>query len=588
MLLPAVVSFLLLFLLVSASYLWTDTHTRLRFITIPEGKCWLPAFICDWSSEPEQKPFVAEKPPIVSHRPVVPIPPKFQKKVDHIQSYYRKLAAASSNLALGHEFFGGILKTLVQGEPKTGPLGTYKKGKAILQRIERDLKNQEVYTEKYLSSFLSLTDAELAAMTKAHSFVLDKLPEHAPDGLYSGDGIVYVGGGKFNWLTLLSIRALRSEGCQLPIEVLIPTLEEYELELCARIFPAMNARCIHLPTALYGDSQSSANRFKFKGYQYKSLAILLSSFDNVLLLDSDNIPAYAPDHLMENEPFKSKGLVVWPDFWKRSTSPAYFKIAGLEISKTERLPKYDEHDGEYKQPSDDGEFDVNEVPLHERYGAIPDPSSESGQLMISKRTHMKALLLALYYNLYGPSHYYPLFSQGAQGEGDKETFLAATVVTHRPFHQVSRFLDALGMVRNNVFEGKGMGQFDPVEDLDWVVKKRKLKKQLSGKEYEDAVAKLPQPRMLFVHANFPKLDPWMLKQDEQNVDKSGKRYRLYGAGMRLRTGSDFEAAQWGHMHTLLCDLNLKLENFKKVDRKELCHELSQHMEFLAATAYLLE
>ena len=77
---------------------------------------------------------------------------------------------------------------------------------------------------------------------------------------------------------------------------------------------------------------SFANKFEFKGYQYKALAILLSSFENVLLLDSDNIPAHSPEELFENDPFKSYGLVVWPDYWKRATSP-YYNIADIDVSE---------------------------------------------------------------------------------------------------------------------------------------------------------------------------------------------------------------------------------------------------------------
>lgn len=233
-------------------------------------------------------------------------------------------------------------------------------------------------------------------------------------------------------MTLLSVRALRAEGCELPVEILIPTMEEYELELCSRIFPAMNARCIYLPMQFKGE-QLSATKLEFSGYQYKCLAILLSSFENVLLLDSDNVAAYAPDHLFKHEPFLSKGLIVWPDFWKRSTSPDYFKIANIQLSQSELYPKYDEKYGEYRPQEYELPLDLDKIPLHDRVGAMPDPSSESGQLMISKRTHMKQLLLALYYNYYGPTHYYPLFSQGAAGEGDKETFLAATIVTKKVF-----------------------------------------------------------------------------------------------------------------------------------------------------------
>ena len=79
----------------------------------------------------------------------------------------------------------------------------------------------------------------------------------------------------------------------MPIEVFIPKIEEYESDLCNRILPELDARCIYMKNQLMNPNKdnldSFANKFEFKGYQYKALAILLSSFENVLLLDSDNI-----------------------------------------------------------------------------------------------------------------------------------------------------------------------------------------------------------------------------------------------------------------------------------------------------------
>lgn len=515
--------------------------------------------------------------------PALAVLPETQEKLSHIRAQFASPASAKRR-ALGHQFYGAVLQSIVDAKPAVEKLDNYPTARAVLLRYELGNAEQPVYLEKYLRTFLQLTDPELEAMTVLHAKMMRNLPEYAPEGLYKGDGIVYVGGGKFNWLALLSIKGLRAAGSQMPVELLVPTLEEYEVELCGRILPSMNAKCIFLPDALFGKSKPTLH---FKGYQYKLLAVLLLSFENVLLLDSDNVPVYSPDHLFRKEPFVSKGLIVWPDFWRRSTSVDYYKIAGLAVLKTELLPRYDEHTHEYV-PQPNKPKNLDEVPFHERLGAIPDPLLELGQLMMLKRTHMKALLLALYYNSYGPSHYYPLLSQGAQGEGDKETFLAATLVTQRPYYQVARFVGALGNVRDEKFNGNAMAQFDPVQDLEFLVEKHKLRKKLSGDEYKEAVLKLPQPRQLFVHANTPKLDPWAMMKEKDTVNEKGERFRLYGNGMRVRTGMDFEKVYWEHMNNLLCDLNLQLDYYKKVDRRFLCHEIRSHMEFLDASVHVLE
>lgn len=520
-----------------------------------------------------------------SSRITQPISYAAQTKMNHIKSSYQDGEAAK--LKKAHLYYDDVMKVIFEAKPDCGKLTKYPKGGAPTERIDYERKSDE-FTEKHLSLFLQLDKFELRQMRASHKSVIKNLPDVTPEGLYNGDGIVYVGGGKFNWLALLSIRNLRGLGCQLPVEVLIPSLEEYEIELCALVFPSLNAKCIHLPTALFDEDLKFANKFAFLGYQYKSLAIILSSFENILLLDSDNIPVQSPTNLFTQEPFISRGLIVWPDFWHRTTSPHYFKIAGSEVSKTRILPKYHVRTGDYIEQTNLVSMDWGMRPLHERFGAIPNPSSESGQLMISKKTHMKALLLALYYNVYGPGYYYPLFSQGTPGEGDKETFLAGTVVTKKPFYQVLTYLAALGNVRKDAFNGNAMGQFNPVEDYKWNEEKKELRKKLLEADYNGASEKLERPTMMFVHANTPKLDPWKMLNDEDNIDKEGNRYRLYGNGMKLRTGGDMEQNQWKYMEELLCKKKLKINLFRDVSRTVLCDEIREHLQWLISTQDLLD
>lgn len=586
-------------------FFWLESpEQRAQFISVPKDVCGvLPSFMCDWvfltSTDADHKPFnplsslmkgdkkepgkaadKALKPPV---KPELDAAAK--EKLAYIKLSYSGQAA--TKLVQGQSFYKNILKDIIAAKPAIkNTLGRYK-DKLESVRYE-DNPPDPLISQKYLEGFLDLDDSDLDALSASHSKILKNLPEKAPEGLYANDGIVYVGGGKFNWLTLLSVRALRASGCQLPVEILIPTLDEYELGLCSRIFPAMNAKCIYMPTALYGSDVEFASGLKFKGYQYKCLAILLSSFENVLFLDSDNIVTYAPDHLLESEPFTSSGLVVWPDYWRRTTSPSFFHIAGVDVSQTELSPIYVEKWAFYQDQEMPRDKDwYSEIPFHERLGAIPDPSSESGQLLISKKTHLKALLLALYYNSYGPEFYYPMFSQGAKGEGDKETFLAATVVLKKSFYQVGKFLIALGNHKNGGFKGHGMGQVDPIKDYELGLKRKEIAANYKGKKLVEQMDKIDAPKILFVHANFPKLDPWELKQAGETVDTTG-RHRLYGYSMRARTGTDFESDIWQHMHTLLCEANLDIDHFKHIPRDELCAEIVAQMEFLKESASKLE
>lgn len=75
------------------------------------------------------------------------------------------------------------------------------------------------------------------------------------------------------------------------------------------------------------------------------------------------------------------------------------------------------------------------------------------------------------YNVYGPKYYYPLLSQGSQGEGDKETFAAAAIYLDQPYYLVERSVDPLGFFQKNNqqdFRGVGMLQYDPIDDFNRV------------------------------------------------------------------------------------------------------------------------
>ena len=186
--------------------------------------------------------------------------------------------------------------------------------------------------------------------------------------------------------------------------------------------------------------------FKVTHYQLKSLAMLFSSFAEILYLDSDSIPVIDPSmELFSTEPYKSSGLVIWPDFWVSTESPIFYTVAGLSF------------------PPD-----------------LPKSSSEAGQVLINKRTHLQTLLLAIYYNIYGPDYYYPLLSQGVLGQGDKETFMAAALVLGQSYYRVKTGVAIVGRHSGVEFKGSGMVQHHPSNNLLYEINGNGEKKRCSA------------------------------------------------------------------------------------------------------------
>ena len=54
------------------------------------------------------------------------------------------------------------------------------------------------------------------------------------------------------------------------------------------------------------------------GYGFKVFALYMSSFDKVLLLDSDNVPLLEPAQLLAEHSFQRLGNLFWRDYFQRS------------------------------------------------------------------------------------------------------------------------------------------------------------------------------------------------------------------------------------------------------------------------------
>ncbi|ETI21110.1 hypothetical protein G647_07454 [Cladophialophora carrionii CBS 160.54] len=321
---------------------------------------------------------------------------------------------------------------------------------------------------------LYMDTADIKRMREAHSNFVSDMKDVTPVPYNPGTrGIALTGG--FNQLPVLviSVRMLRRTGSDLPVEVFVTDESDWDDEICGMVLPSLNATCL-----LFSDIFHAANTgVAIDRFQFKIMAVLFSSFEEVLLLDSDAFPVHDPLPLFDEEPFKSHGLIVWPDFWYPSESPYYFEIAKIAS-----------------------------VPLLNERASV-----ESGEVMYSKSKHRMSLMLAAYYNYYGPSYYYPLLSQGAPGEGDKETFAWAAAALKEPYYAVHERVMALGRHdTNGHYLGTAMAQHDPVVDYAFTKAygppHERNKDGDSGKENHFDIQE-SDVKPFFIHANFPKFDP---------------------------------------------------------------------------------
>lgn len=128
--------------------------------------------------------------------------------------------------------------------------------------------------------FLRLNPSIMNHLTQSHSSIINDISKRSLFkqsnfvSKYKGSGIVFVGGGTYSAMVYSIIKVIRTLTPKLPIEVLVPdmAIKESDSNFCGMI-QDMNAKCIYLKDYLDQDF------FHYKTYQYKSLALLLSSLD---------------------------------------------------------------------------------------------------------------------------------------------------------------------------------------------------------------------------------------------------------------------------------------------------------------------
>ncbi|CCH60803.1 hypothetical protein TBLA_0D03030 [Henningerozyma blattae CBS 6284] len=388
---------------------------------------------------------------------------------------------------------------------------------------------------KYVhSNFIQLLEAKMSELTK---------PEFLDQIFPNGRGIVTIGGGKFSVLAMNVIKVLRKTGSTLPVEVVIPPQDEKnEVDFCNNFLPNYNAKCVFFKDVL---PKHYAENLRLKGYQIKVMALLISSFKEIIFLDSDNYPLKSLDHVFDADIYKEAGLILWPDIWRRVTNPMYYDIANVSVDINQRV-RYGTDDisppNRYTIPrvhkNNEKEIEnKNTIPFHDLLGTVPDASTESGQMIVNKAKHLDTLLLAAYYNFYGPAWYYRLFSQGTAGEGDKETFISAAHTLNKPYYQVKSKVGFDGFWDSKLgFQGIMLLQHDFIQDYEHYSKAKNqvidhyddyyhFKSDYNlDRDFYDNLIHEKDISIMFGHTSFFKYEPWVLYHERRYIDHETQQH----------------------------------------------------------------
>lgn len=290
--------------------------------------------------------------------------------------------------------------------------------------------------EKLTAASPTLSPDEFEKARRQFSELRQALPQYDQlADMYSGRGYVMTAGGWFlNRCFPVGVMMLKQLGSRLPVEIWTKDDEEYEAT--DKVVRDLAREGIDIRTYKFSDilDPSELPKDYNTNYMMKALAVLFSTFEEVILLDADNVPVMLPDGLFDTTMYQEHGLMLWPDLWPNSLSAT----------------------------------------LHDLYD-IPwqfERTCESGQMVIDKKRHLDSLVLANYFNWYGPEYFYKLITLDSMGSGDKDTFGVAALALGKSFHFTYTPLE---MVK--VWDGQGkerpedeaavrgaMGQRNPLDE----------------------------------------------------------------------------------------------------------------------------
>ncbi|CZT02885.1 uncharacterized protein RCO7_05983 [Rhynchosporium graminicola] len=272
-------------------------------------------------------------------------------------------------------------------------------------------------------------DTELAVKrSEWQTFISTKLmPYSRYSERFSGRGIVIVAGNERTMKRVkVLLRALQTVNCSLPVEIHfygdeVPPQTQKDL---IDLYPTM--------TVFFNDLASRSNIIKtgfnafVANFQFKTAAVLNSRFAEVLLLDSDNIPAFDPEELFVSNIYEEYGTIFWPDIARtRPNNPIW--------SITNTICKMDEYE------------------------------QESGQLLVDKRRFFYHLQLAAWLNGENAS-YYNMFLLG-----DKDMFRFAWHALKTRYGRPTKWLTSVGTLTEGKYCGHTFAQHHPDPGDDRIV-----------------------------------------------------------------------------------------------------------------------
>lgn len=243
----------------------------------------------------------------------------------------------------------------------------------IILRIDQQLqKNATFKDDEELAQILNPSGFKLSpkavqsdpltistALSKLDEFI--QRLEPYPGG-HANRGIVICAKGVEQFANAwVCINMLRNFGCRLPIQFWYVNPNGMDERMRALVKP-LNVECVDTLKESRHHPTPQAEYWYLKIY-----ASIHSPFNEVLVLDADNVPTIDPELLFHTPQFIETGAIVWPDFGHLKPDAPIWKLCGIQYQD--------------------------------------EPEWESGQIVLDKERCWKALCLTMWFSEHSDFYY---------------------------------------------------------------------------------------------------------------------------------------------------------------------------------------
>ena len=277
------------------------------------------------------------------------------------------------------------------------------------------------------------------------------------NALNEGKGIVICAGCVHFVSSIITIEMLIKQNENIQIEWYYVGDELIEIQK-QYLLSKTNIKLINCLDILPSWFNEKIDVHNLKGFMIKPFALMMSNFEDILLLDGDNIPLCNVLELFNCQEYLKHGNIFWKDV--------------LFLSKKINKKIYDNTSNFYEN------FGIK------HYNYSP---TESGQILINKKKCWKAICLSYFFN-YHYNFFYKIFF------GDKDLYYIAFEKTNTLFYQNKYYPHGIGNEGEQFTKVNMLIQRNPING-DYAFLHRTLSKI--------TINQLSSPKYIYKNLNYP-------------------------------------------------------------------------------------